>query len=130
MPSPFTPFENALLVFNIPTGAVTKNALGNRVSQTAAVEIRAMLKPVRDAAEVSYYIGDDDSAELMSGYLIAPLQLPANLHPPAEGKATIKTALGKTEVGTFELKPSSQSPYIAGAKVNFLCKIIGVFRRG
>lgn len=130
MPSPFAPFENALIVFDIPTGVVTKNALGNRVTQTAEVEIRAMLKPVKDAAEVQYYIGDDNTAELMSGYLTNPLRLPPNLHAPIEGRATIKTALGKTEVGTFELKPNSQSPYVMGVKMNFIHKIIGVFRRG
>lgn len=130
MPSPFAPFENALLVFQVPTNVVTKNALGNRVTQTAQVEIRAMLKPVKDTAIVNYYIGDDITSEVLSGYLTNPLQLPPNLHAPIEGRATITTGLGKTEVGTFELKPNSQSPYIMGAKIGFLNKIIGVFRRG
>lgn len=130
MSSPFSPFENAVLHFDIPTGNFTINSVGNRVMEETQVEIRAMLKPVRNAAEVAYYLGDDQTAELMSGYLTNPLQLPTNLHPPAEGRATITTAVGKTETGTFELQPLSSSPYLTGLKINFLTKIIGVFRHG
>jgi len=130
MPSPFSPFQNAILTFQVPTNIVTTNAVGNRVVQTTPVEILAMLKPVKNAAEVQRYLGDDSSAELMKGYLIEPLQLPANLHPPVEGTATIITALGITETGTFELQPLSQSPYLTGVKVDFLNKVVGIFRRG
>lgn len=128
--SPFAAFQNAVLVFQVPTGAVKQNSVGNRVVETATLEIKAMLNPVADAAQIQQYIGDDDSAELMTGYLVSPLQLPFNLLPPIEGKATIKTNSGLFETGTFNLLPSSQSAYITGIGVKYLCKIVGVFRRG
>lgn len=130
MTSPFTTFANATLVFQLPTGVVTVNSVGNRVVETGPVEIKAMLKPVRDAAEVNYYVGDDATAELMSGYLVDPTSLPDNLHPPVEGKAEVITALGRTESGDFKLMPRSQSPYIQGVGIGFLNKVYGIFRRG
>lgn len=129
MTSSFKVFTNATLVFQVPNGIVTKNAMGNRVVQTAPVEIKAMLRPVRDAAQINYYVGDDETAELMTGYVTEPLP-PPSLHPPVEGKAMVKTAVGVIRNGSFKLLPNSQSPYLVGLKIDTLTKILGVFRCG
>lgn len=130
MSSPFTPFANAVLTFNVPTGNVTINLVGNRVVETSPLQFTAMLKPVKDAAEVSFYVGDDDVSELMKGYLVEPLVFPPNLTAPIEGKAEVKTAIGVSKSGTFKLLPLTQSPYLTGLGIDFLTKITGVFRRG
>lgn len=130
MISPFKYFENARLVFQAPTGEVRQNSLGNRVVGMEPVEIRAMLNAVRDSAQVSQYIGDDETAELMQGYLTFPLILPAALKTPTEGRARIEVARGRWEEGDFELKTLTQSSYKVKHKIDFLNKIVGVFRRG
>ena len=130
MSSPFAAFANATITFKVPTGIVSVNSVGNRVIETSLIVVKAMLKPVRDMAELNYYIGDDDSAELMSGYLTEPTSLPASLKPPTEGAIVITTALGRSESGTFKLMPRSQSPILAGVGIDYLNKVIGILRRG
>ena len=130
MPSPFTAFTNATITFKLPTGVVSTNNLGNRVIETSLIVVKAMLKPVKDSATVNYYLGDDDSAELMSGYLTEPTTLPTYLKPPTEGAIVISTAVGRSEAGTFKLLPRSQSPILSSLNIDSLTKIIGIFRRG
>ena len=129
MSSPFVAFANATITFKVPTGIVSVNSVGNRVIETSLIVVKAMLKPVRDMAELNYYIGDDDSAELMSGYLTEPTSLPASLKPPTEGAIVITTALGRSESGTFKLMPRSQSPILAGVGIDYLNKVVGILRR-
>lgn len=130
MSSPFAAFTNATIQFKIPTGAITFNSVGNRVVETSDIVIKAMLNPIRDAATLNQYVGDDENSELFSGYLTDPLTLPANFHPPIEGQATIETSVGIAQTGTFKLLPSSSSAYLVGLKIDFLNKVIGVFRHG
>ena len=130
MVSPFSTFANATITFNLPTGVVTTNSVGNKVVQTSPLAFTAMLKPVRDTGEVNHYIGDDDVSELMKGYLIEPKSFPPTLTAPIEGSATVKTAIGVTKTGTFKLLPRSQSPYLTGLNIEFLTSIFGVFKRG
>lgn len=130
MTSPFATFANAVLTFNLPTGQVSVNAVGNTVVVTSPLQFTAMLSPVRDTAEVNFYVGDDDVSELMKGYLVAPLSFPASLTAPIEGTCIVKTAIGITKTGTFKLLPVTQSPYLTGLKIDFLNRISGVFRRG
>lgn len=129
MSSPFKSFENAVLIFQVPTGNVTTNSVGNRVVETGPVELKAMLKPVKDAAEVQFYVGDDETSELMSGYLTEPTVLPASVHPPIEGTCEVKTAIGVTRTGHFKLLPHTNNPYLVSLNIAFLSKIIGIFRR-
>ncbi len=129
MISPFKQFENAKLTFQIPTGKVVVNRVGNRVQEVGPVEVRAMLKPSKNAVQINYYVGDDQTLELLTGYLTEPLTMPRYLHPPVDGEAEIKTAIGITRKGTFKLLPNTQSPYIMGVDIPFLTKITGVFRR-
>lgn len=130
MSSPFATFANAVLTFNVPTGNVTVNTVGNRVVETSPLSFTAMLKPVKDTAEINYYVGDDDVSELLKGYLIEPLIFAPSLTAPIEGSAQIQTAIGTTKTGTFKLLPLTQSPYLTGLGIEFLTKIQGVFRRG
>lgn len=130
MVSPFAGFANATLTFNLPTGVVTSNAMGNRVVQTSPSAFTAMLSPVKDTGEVNHYLGDDDVSELMRGYLIEPLRFPVTLTAPIEGSATVETIIGTFKTGTFKLLPRSQSPYLTGLKIDFLTSIFGVFKRG
>lgn len=129
MISPLKFFENSYLSFQIPTGKTTFNNLGNRVVGMEPLTLRAKLNPLRDSAQVSQYVGDDETAELMQGYLTFPLILPAALKTPAEGRARIEVARGRWEEGDFELKTLTQSAYKVKCKIDYLNKIIGVFRR-
>lgn len=146
MSSPFAPFANAVLNFDLPTGEEYYNEVGNRVVQTTPVQLLVMLSPVRDAATVNQYVGDDQTSELMSGYLVSPLSMPENLTPPIEGTAEITTAIGGArhtlpdgtsgrmagvnKTGTFKLLPLTQSPYLVGLKIEFLTKVFGTFSYG
>lgn len=128
-PSPFKQFENARLTFQLPTGKFTLNKVGNRVQEVGPVEIRAMLRPSKNLVQINYYVGEDQTSELLTGYLTEPLTMPRYLHPPADGEAEIKTAIGITRKGTLKILPNTQSPYIMGTDIPFLTKILGVFRR-
>lgn len=130
MSSPFTSFANAVLNFDLPTGEEYYNEVGNRVVQTSPVQLLVMLSPVKDAATVLQYVGDDQTSELMSGYLVSPLSMPENLTPPIEGTAEIETAIGVNKIGTFKLLPLTQSPYLVGLKIEFLTKVFGTFSYG
>lgn len=128
-PSPFKHYENALLRFQIPTGKVVVNRVGNRVQEVEPVEVRAMLRPSKNLVQINYYVGEDQTSELLTGYLTEPLTMPRYLHPPADGEAEIKTAIGITRKGTFKMLPNTQSPYIMGTDIPFLTKILGIFKR-
>lgn len=127
--SPFEGFDNAVLHFQVPTGTYTTNALGNRVPQYSNITIRAVLRTVRNIAQIQYYLGADEAAELMQGYLVDPLNLSDNLHAPVEGEAEIKIATGIIESGTFRLLPEIQSPYLVGTRINMVNKITGIFKK-
>lgn len=96
---------------------------------TAPVKIRALLKPVRDVAQIQYYLGADQTSDLMRGYLVEPMTLPAGLRPPTEGRAEIEVAIGVVAKGTFKILPLVQSPYLIGAGIDLVNKIQGVFKR-
>lgn len=129
MPSPFLGFDNATLIFQIPTGTYAINSTGGRTPVTAPVSIRALLKPVRDVAQIQYYLGADQTSELMRGYLVEPMSLPAGLHLPADGVAEIEIAIGVVAKGSFKMLPCTASPYLVGAGIDLVNRIQGVFKR-
>ena len=93
------------------------------------VGIKAFLLPIRDTIVVQYYLGQDDTASLMEGYLIDPLLLPAGVHPPIEGLATITTNIGIVETGKIKLIPLIQNPFLLANKMDYLTKIRAIFTR-
>jgi len=130
MLSPFSSFANAILMFQVPNGMVSINSVGNTVVETLPQTFTAMLSPVRDTAEINYYLGDDDISELLRGYLVNPLSFPTGLTAPIEGGAVVQVAIGVPKTGSFKLLPKVQSPYLVGLGISFLTSIYGVFRRG
>lgn len=133
MRSPFLDFENATLVFEVPGGTPTINAVGNLVSSTTSVTLRALLNPTRptsaEQVEINNYAGADGQATMMAGYLIDPSDLPLSLATPCEGTAKILIASSNIVQGKFKLLPIIQSPYIIGLKISQLTKIRGFFKQ-
>lgn len=130
MVSPFSTFANATLTFEVVAVTGTVDEFGNKEFAPTALTFRAMLSPVKDTAQVNYYVGDDDVSELMSGYLVEPTLFPDTIASPTEGIAEVKTQVGVIKTGTFKLLPMSQSPYLMGVNIDFLTKIQGVFTSG
>ena len=128
--SPFTPYVNAILNFNVPVMVKSSDRVGNRSMQDQIITLKAVLKPQEsDAVTLQYYIGDDVTATLLEGYLVQPPVMPNLLKPPFDGNATITTASGRVESGRFKILPSIVSPYLVALNLNLVNKIRGIFTR-
>lgn len=128
--SPFTPYINAILNFNVPVMVKSSDRVGNRTMKDQVITLKAVLKPQEsDTVTLQYYIGDDVTATLLEGYLVDPPTVPNLLKPPFDGNATIATASGRSETGRFKILPIVQSPYLVALNINLVNKIRGIFTR-
>ncbi|MBW4598912.1 MAG: hypothetical protein KME29_04690 [Calothrix sp. FI2-JRJ7] len=135
MTSPFVDFKNAALVFNVPDGSYTVNSAGNRVANSRALKIEALLKLSKDkgdltkySKDVEAYAGADGYAFLLEGYLVEPLTYPSEINFLMEGDAEITLTIGQPKIGRFKLLPLIDSPYLIGAGVEIVTAIKGIFR--
>lgn len=90
MPSPFKTFENATLLFEVPTGQTTTDDRGNVIDEIKTIRIKAFLKKADDALarQVNRTQEIDNAAWLLSGYATEPMILPASIKPNARATVT------------------------------------------
>lgn len=83
MASPFADWQNAALIFAVPTGNLTTDEMGNPVLETAPLVVTTKLKALTGAAaaKVMQYPGVDTTAIALIGRCIEPMILPANVLP-------------------------------------------------
>jgi len=134
--SPFAPFANATLTFQIADGTSTINSVGNYQTNTVPLIITAVLKPSINSSEVQTYaqeidqfVGADASAALFDGYLVDPLVYPSGLKFLSEADASIIVSGGFTQEGRFKLLPVVQSPFVVAIGIQIITPIRGIFRR-
>lgn len=77
------------IVFAVPTGNTTTNALGSPTVQTEAVVLTAFLKPKKDNAYRDAEISDgQQTGQKVAGYLISPSLMPQGVQPEQAGRCT------------------------------------------
>lgn len=110
MPTPFPDFvENTTLVFDVPTGELTQDEVGNAIAETASIRVTAMLKvktltfsnsKIQRAPEI------DEGALLLEGYCLEPMKLPLSILPKNWAEAT-----WSGQPGYFYLNDPVNPPY-------------------
>lgn len=91
MPTPFPSFvENATLLFDVPTGELTQDEVGNAIAETVSVRVTAMLKAKVPAYGVAIQRAPeiDEAATYLEGFCLEPMQLPLSILPKNWAKAT------------------------------------------
>ena len=110
MASPFPDFvRNTTLVFEVPTGELAQDEVGNAVAETTSIRVTAMLKvktltfsnsKIQRAPEI------DESALLLEGYCLEPMVLPHSILPKNWAAAT-----WSGQPGFFYLNDPINPPY-------------------
>lgn len=132
MTSPFAPYTNATLVFQVSTGTLTTDTLGNVVPPKSKLTCTAVLKPTSSYKQPEKPAGVPIDAIYLEGNLVSPLSTSAAIspfhtlvQPGANCSATID---GKT--GQFWLLPSPRNPYVVAVDVYIVDRLRGWFREG
>lgn len=121
MASPLSIIANATLVFQVPTGAMGTDSLGNPRPETEPQTVSAYLKNDRRPRHL-YYPGADESQVPMVGYLVEPQTVPDTLKHGAVALCTIAE-----QQGDFELH--LPAPSIDLVRQELGDKIYGLFKR-
>ncbi|MBD2037715.1 hypothetical protein H6F86_25785 [Phormidium sp. FACHB-592] len=90
-----TPFSNfgwhTVLVFAVPTGALTQDELGQAIPKSNRIKVMAPLKvkPLTFAhSRIQRPPGMDERALLLEGYCLEPVPLPHSILPQTWAEAT------------------------------------------
>lgn len=109
MTTPFPDFvRNTTLVFDVPTGDLTQDDVGNAIAETTSIRVTATLKAklpsygaaIQRAPEV------DETAMYLEGYCLEPMKLPLSILPKNWAKATWSNT-----PGFFYLNDPINPPY-------------------
>ena len=108
MATPFSLYENAILIFNAGDGTFQTDTLtGNRVENTIPITLRAFLSQDSDTSEqMIRSVGIDSTKLFLKGFLTEPQFMPPNIGLGAVGTATIDGRTGK-----FIIYPNIKSPF-------------------
>ena len=130
--SPFAAFTNALLRFQVASGALETDANGNLRPGVAVVEVEAMLKQKRDLKKEPQP-GVDSSAIWLEGKITnvlgaaagLDLTLPSVVTPDSPCAATINGINGQ-----FWLEYTAPKPILSALKIDLVNQIRGYFLPG
>lgn len=110
MTTPFAPFANARIAFNVAIGALSTDAItGNVVAAETTVVITAYLT-TSTAPRALYYPGVDESEQILEGYVVddggnnGTAKLPLGINDQAKGYAEFSDASGVTLKGLFTIR--------------------------
>jgi hypothetical protein len=83
MISPYSNFENARLTFQIPTGNLIRDEVGNAVAETKSIKLTAILEmlALQSASKVLKQPGVDETALRLEGYCVSPAILDRRILP-------------------------------------------------
>lgn len=120
MASPFAPYANASLRWQVPTGGSTVDAAtGNVIPETAEIVLTALLNQRGGNSRQlpdSRPQGVDETAVYLEGYAVEPMELPVSVVPLSRAIAT-----WDNRHGSFVLLVTGRSPYgvdpITGTKL-------------
>ena len=130
--SPFLKFANATLTFDVASGNkfTVDPVTGNDIAKMSKLTVIACLEPSKAklSSQIREQIGLDKAVEMLSGYLVSPLQLPESLKPGAIAEAVIKTSTKTKAKGrAYLLTPVTNDPYVVGAGVDIINQITIAF---
>ncbi len=130
MASPFAPYANAVLLFQVASGTLAPDSNGNLRPGKAVIEVRALLQQKRDPNREPRP-GVDESFVWTEGYITQvgsdpkALVLPSIVTPDSPCSAT-----WQGRVGRFHLEFTARNPYLATVNVNLVERIRGYFVPG
>jgi len=121
--SPFAPFANSLLRFQVATGSLlTDIKTGNKRPGTAIVEVVALLEQ-KQRPKNNEMPGVDDTAIRVEGFLITPRPLPGAITPESQCFGTWQGRAGR-----IHLEFTARNAYIAALGIDLEEKIKGYFQ--
>jgi hypothetical protein len=121
--SPFAPYANALLRFQVASGELlTDIKTGNKRPGTAIVEVVALLEQ-KKAPKNNELPGVDDTAVWVEGFLVTPRPLPGEITPESQC-----FGVWQGRQGRFHLQFTARNPYIAALGIDLVEKIRGYFQ--
>ncbi len=121
--SPFAPYANSLLRFQIASGELlTDPKTGNKRPGTAIAEVVALLEQ-KKAPKNNELPGVDDTAVWVEGFLVTPRPLPEQITPESQCFGTWQGREGR-----FHLTFTARNPYIAALGIDLVEKIRGYFQ--
>lgn len=122
--SPFAPYKNAQLRFQVASGALTPDPNGNLRPGSAVVEVEALLEQKRDPNR-EVRPGVDPSSIWLEGYLVSPRPLPSIVTPDAPAAITWQGRQGR-----FYIEFTARNPYLAALNIDLVEQIRGYFLPG
>lgn len=133
--SPFKNYANAIITIKGIVTGYTTSPTGNRIPNTTDLTFKALLESVtsnsqsieRLAVDIKTYVGGDVATELLAGYLVEPLQFPNSVKLPVNAEVAL-TMFGKETKGSLYILPVIESPWLSYTKIDYLNRIVGVFK--
>lgn len=128
MTSPFAPFANSTLRFQVAGSGLVEDRNGNLRPARVTVTVSALLKQStknKSDSQTSERSGVDTSAIYLEGYLVEPAVLPSSI--------TIDSACQITwqgREGRFFYEFTAVNPYLAALNINLVNQIRGWFQPG
>lgn len=127
--SPFAPFKNAVLSFQVSSGALVSDSNGNMRPGTAIVQVEALLQQKRDPNRKAE-AGVDTSKIWLEGYLVKvlgaepgrELKLPSVVTPDS-----LCSAAWQGRAGRFYLEFTADNPYLAALNIDLVNRVRGYF---
>lgn len=127
--SPFEPFKNSLLTFQVSSGSLIEDALGNMRPGTAVVEVEAILKQV-SRPNVEPREGVDTTAIFLDGYIVSVAGAEAGYEQLLPGAVTQDSPCAATwqgRTGRFWMEFTAPNPYVRSQGIYFVDKLRGWF---
>lgn len=122
--SPFAPFANAVLRFQVASGSLTLDRNGNPRPGKAIVEVSALLEQKRDPNRKEQP-GIDPQSIWIEGYLVSPAVMPTIVTPDSPAQAVWQGRSGR-----FYAEFTARNPYLAALEINLVEKVRGYFLPG
>lgn len=120
--SPFEPYENSVLNFQVALGALAPDSYGNMRPAKSTIVVRALLEQKRDPND-ELRPGVDTTAVWVEGYLVEPRPLPDGVTPDS-----VCTGTWQGLAGRFYLEFTARNPYLEALDIDLVERIRGYFQ--
>lgn len=122
--SPFLPFVNAQLRFEVAGGGLVTDLNGNPIPGTAILEVKAVLQQQRNPNR-EIRPGVDPTSIWVEGFLVSPLELPGNVTPDSPCEM-----IWQGRRGRFWLEFSAKNAYLDALNIQLVNRLKGYFLPG
>lgn len=121
MTSPFFPYANAELTFDVVTGIKSKPESMESTVLSAKVKVTAVLKSARITRQELE--GVDQSWEAMEGFYVEPLSPPKGLTSGTKGTVRFAVSEGIYRDGVVRFQPVIQNSFVQSTGLQIINKI-------